>query len=159
MISMTSNPIQIGEDMTEAETLSLLETSGHGVLSLANGDSAYGIPISFGYDSEDERFLFEFLNLGESKKQAFVSDAGEVTLTVYNFESSEVWESAIVTGTIHAVDASGIPERAVFSFALQGEDGAEDMRWAGAGDLERDWYELRPTETTGRHRGPLIHDS
>lgn len=150
-----TQPTQIGEELTDEETLAFLESTGHGVLSLAQDDRAYGLPVSFGYDGGADRFLLEFLNIGESKKQQFAAVDTEVTLTVYEFEDPERWESAIVTGTLHAVDAADIPERSVASFVKQTDDGAEEVRWAGATDLDREWYEIRPTSITGRHRnGP-----
>jgi molybdopterin-guanine dinucleotide biosynthesis protein MobB len=157
MYSNKSSPMantsgQIGDEMTEEEAMSLLKTEGHGVLSMGNNDRGYGIPVSFGYDEANERFLFEFLNIGDTKKEQFVTATEEVTLTVYNFEDPETWESAIVTGTIHAIDAADLSEQSVSSFASQADDGAEELRWAEAQDLERQWYEVRPISITGRHR-------
>jgi nitroimidazol reductase NimA-like FMN-containing flavoprotein (pyridoxamine 5'-phosphate oxidase superfamily) len=148
----SNQPTQIGEEMNDDEALSLLEATGHGVLSLAQGGRAYGFPVSFGYDDEAERLLLEFLNIGESKKQRFAAVDAEVTLTVYEFDHTDRWESAIVTGTLHSVDAADLPERSVASFAVRADDGAEEVRWAGAADLEREWYEIRPTSITGRRR-------
>lgn len=145
---------QIGAEMADAETLSLLESKGHGVLSMGKDDRGYGIPVSFGYDDVDERVLFEFLDVRDSKKRAFATATEEVTLTVYEFEDQRTWTSAVVTGTLRPVEASDLPERAVSSFATQADDAAEELRWAEAEDLERQWYEIRPTDVTGRRRQP-----
>jgi nitroimidazol reductase NimA-like FMN-containing flavoprotein (pyridoxamine 5'-phosphate oxidase superfamily) len=150
--NMDKNQELIGQEMSESETMALLETKGHGVLSIAKDDRAYGIPVSFGYDESEGRFLFEFLNLGESKKQQFVSSSEEVTLTVYEYNDQQTWKSGIVTGTIHSIDAANLSERSVSSFALQAEDGAEEVRWAEADKLERQWYQLQPSAITGRCR-------
>jgi nitroimidazol reductase NimA-like FMN-containing flavoprotein (pyridoxamine 5'-phosphate oxidase superfamily) len=149
---MANEATQIGQEMSESKTMALLETKGHGVLSLAKGDRGYGVPVSFGYDEIDERFLFEFLNVGESKKQRFVTASEEVTLTVYEYEDQETWESVIVTGTIHPIDTANLSERSVSAFAKQADDGAEEVRWAEADQLDRLWYELRPNSITGSRR-------
>lgn len=144
---------QIGNSMTEATALSLLASIGHGVLSLANDDRAYGIPVSFGYDTANERFLFEFLNIGESKKRRFATASEEVTLTAYRYADPRTWECAIVTGTIAPVAAADLSERSVSAFTSQAADAAEEIRWGEADHLERQWYEVRPTQITGGRQG------
>jgi nitroimidazol reductase NimA-like FMN-containing flavoprotein (pyridoxamine 5'-phosphate oxidase superfamily) len=142
----------IGTEMSESETMALLGTKGHGVLSMAKGDRGYGIPVSFGYDEDKERFLLEFLNVGESKKQQFVTASEEVTLTVYEYEDQQTWKSAILTGTIRSIDAADLSEQSISSFIVQAEDGAEEVRWGEAEQLDRQWYELCPGSITGRRR-------
>lgn len=137
--------------MSDEQTMELLTSQGHGVLSLASDDSAYGFPISFGYDDADDRFLFEFLSVGQSKKSAFVDATAEATLTVYDFEDQRTWESAIVTGTVEPVDAAALSERTVASVSRQSDDGAAGLQYEEADGLERQWYELRPTSVTGRY--------
>lgn len=146
--------VTIGVEMSEAEAQSLLESAGHGVLSMGRGDRGYGVPVSFGHDGGEDRFLFEFLSVGESKKRAFAEASEEVTLTVYEFETPAAWKSAIVTGTIHPVEAADLSERSVSSFAAQADDAAEQLRWAEAEGLDRQWYELRATSVTGRRAAP-----
>lgn len=149
---MTDKPAQVGEAMSLAACVSLLESRGHGVLALARNNNAYGIPVSFGYEREHNRFVFELLNIGSSKKQAFLSSSNEVTLVVYAVESKEVWESVIVTGFLRPATVADLSERSIATFVTQADDGAEEIRWTGADDLERDWYLLEPTDISGRRR-------
>lgn len=150
---MHDETTQIGREMTESQRETLLADAGHGVLSLAAHNSGYGIPISFGYDETDGRIVFEFLALGESKKEEFVRATEEATLTVYRYRNPDDWESVIVTGTVHPLDAETLPDRTVATFASGSADGAEAVRWQGAGKLERNWYELEPASITGRREG------
>jgi len=142
----------IGERTSEDEALELLEATGHGVLSMGDGNRGYGVPVSFGYDETSDRFVFEFLNVGDSEKQSFASATEEATLTVYEYDGPADWTSAIVTGTLESVDAADLSERAVAAFTREAEDAAEEVRWAGAEDLDREWYALDPTDVTGRRR-------
>lgn len=150
-------PDQIGESMTEGEIQSLLRAEGHGVLGLAAGNRGYGIPVSFAYDESKSRFILEFVNLGDTKKEAFIEASEEVTLTVHNFEDSETWESVIVTGTLEPLDADEVSERSAAQFFAKADDAATELRWVDDPDIDRQWYALRPTDMSGRHGGSLPH--
>lgn len=139
-----------GEELSRDRTMDLLTSTGHGVLSLASEGSAYGLPISFGYDEAGDRFLFEFLSVGPSKKETFVETTDEATLTVYEFEDQRDWVSAVVTGPIEPVAAADLPEGTVEIVAEQSDDGAEDLQYESAEGLERQWYELVPSNVSGR---------
>ena len=147
---MHHETVHVGEVLSAEATRSLLTSLGHGVLSLAQGDRAYGVPVSFGYDDTYDRCVFELLNDADSRKRRFVERTAEGTLTAYRYEAPDRWESAIVTGPINPVDARTLPERSVWAFVDQGNDAAEAVRWKGAADLQREWYELRPRRIDGR---------
>lgn len=93
-----------GATMAEDEVDRFLRAHGTGTLSLARGDHAYGVPISFGYDGD--ACYFVFLTLGpESKKAAFAETSAETTLTVVETSGQFDWASVIVTGPIAELDA------------------------------------------------------
>lgn len=142
-----------GEELTHEATMDLLSKHGHGVLSLASEDRAYGIPISFGYDEDGDRFLFEFLSVGPSKKAAFVDATEEATLTVYEFEDQRDWVSAVVTGSVEPVDAAELSEGTVGAVSQQSDDGAAKLRYEEADGLARQWYALVPGDVSGRRSG------
>ena len=149
---------QIGEPMTDDQVVSLLRSQGHGVLSLGAEDRGYGVPVSYAYDDDAERVVLEFVNVGESKKQAFAEAAEEVTLTVYTYQDAEAWESVVLTGTLHPIDETAVADRSAARFFAQADDVAGDLRWTEAEGVERRWYEIRQTEATGRHGGTLPHE-
>lgn len=94
---MNSDLDQVGRSWNESGTRIYLKSRGHGVLSLASEDRAYGIPISFGFDEKNDRFLFEFLNLPDSKKAEFTDPGSESSLTVYEYDA-EIGKSYFVNG-------------------------------------------------------------
>lgn len=147
---MANGSVLIGEEMDKKECDSFLTSRGHDVLSMGVENEGYGVPILFGYDEEDSRIILEFVNTPESKKKSNVTETEQVTPTVYNYEDLESWESVIVTGTIHHLDAAEVSDRFASLFFAQADDAAGDRRWKDRGDIEREWYEIRITEVSGR---------
>ncbi|WP_396610695.1 pyridoxamine 5'-phosphate oxidase family protein [Haloferax sp. S1W] len=89
-------------EMTDSEIDRLLRDHGVGVLSFADDGVAYGIPISFGYDSERERLYFVFLRPGEtSKKSEFAEKTARASFTVWEAPSRYEWRSVVVDGELH----------------------------------------------------------
>lgn len=91
-----------GIEMTDAEIDEMLTEQGHGVLSVTQGESAYGIPISFGYDGE--RLFMHLLEFGgKSKKAEFMKTTDVACLTTYTVESRYKWKSVVVRGRLEPV--------------------------------------------------------
>jgi len=147
----------IGEEMTEEQVTSLLESAGHGVLSLAADGRGYGLPISFAYDGPNDRLILEFVNAGESKKEAFAAESDEVTLTVYTYEDEHAWESVVVTGELHEIDPAEVANRSAAQFFAQADDAAGELRWSESEGVDRRWYEIRISDASGRYGGSLPH--
>jgi len=154
MVQLSSD---VGYEMTDDEAQSLLRAKGHGVLSLGANNRGYGIPLSYGYDADENRIVLEFVNGSESKKQQFAETTDEVTLTVYNHENSERWESVIVTGSLQQLTQNDVSDRFAALFFSQAGDAAGDLRWLDWDELERAWYEIQISTITGRHSGSLPH--
>ena len=92
-----------GTPMDEADIDDLLASAGWGVLSLADGDEPYSIPVSFGYDGEDVRFVF--IETGpENTKFEFIGDGGTARLLVTDVGGRFDWQSVGVTGPVRAVE-------------------------------------------------------
>jgi nitroimidazol reductase NimA-like FMN-containing flavoprotein (pyridoxamine 5'-phosphate oxidase superfamily) len=143
-------PDRIGYRMVQDDVLALVREQGHGVLSLASGNRAYGVPISYGYDADGERFVLEFVSTADSKKRAFVADSTEVTLTIQDVQGPDTWRSAIATGTLHPLTEDDVSDRLAALFFSQATDIAKEARWTELEGFQRDWYELRVTELSGR---------
>ncbi|MFC6733513.1 MULTISPECIES: pyridoxamine 5'-phosphate oxidase family protein [unclassified Haladaptatus] len=94
--------IEQGGTMTDTEIDFFLRSQGYGVLSLAAGDEAYGVPVSFGYDGD--HLYFMFLQLGpESQKLSYASRTHTASFLAYQVNSKFDWQSAIVTGTLREI--------------------------------------------------------
>ena len=139
----------LGYAMSDAEIDSLLNSKGHGVLSMGNDDRGYGIPMSYGYDETEHRLVVEFVSLGDGKKRRFLESSTEVTFTVYEWESLEAWESVVVTGTIRPLEDSDVSERFAALLFSQAEGVAGDLRWIDSDEIDREWFEIVPEEITG----------
>ena len=89
--------------MGERNVEELLESQGHGTLSLVRDGDAYGVPVSFGFDGE--RLFLYLIQFGDSgKKFDFIETTETACLTTYTAESKFKWKSAIVTGTLRTLD-------------------------------------------------------
>lgn len=144
--------------MSEEATRSLLESKDHGVLCMGTEKRGYGLPLSYSYDGENHRIIVGFVNAPESKKRQFATTAEEVTLTVYNYEEIDSWESVIVTGTIHQIGEPDLPSQLIPLFFQQEDITADGQRWASLDDFEREWYELRIDDISGRYSGESTNE-
>ncbi|WP_410765681.1 pyridoxamine 5'-phosphate oxidase family protein [Haloferax sp. DFSO60] len=94
-----------GSEMDDEDISHLLRQEGVGVLSLADEGTAYGIPLSFGYDEENNSLYFMFLQPGEtSKKVAFAERTEHACFTVWEAQSRYDWRSVVLDGTLHRVE-------------------------------------------------------
>lgn len=92
-----------GTEMSDEKIDTFLREQGVGVLSLTDGDEAYGVPVSFGYDGE-ESLYFIFIRIGEqSKKEQFAQQTDRASLTVYDAPDKHIWTSVIASGTLHQI--------------------------------------------------------
>ncbi|WP_458205676.1 pyridoxamine 5'-phosphate oxidase family protein [Haladaptatus sp. NG-SE-30] len=90
-----------GMDETELER-KLRETET-GILSLAQDDDAYAIPVGFHYDGK--RLLLRFGVKDDGEKMAFVKTTDTASFVIYDTKSNESW-SILMTGTLHPFEGS-----------------------------------------------------
>lgn len=133
-----------GKQMQSKESQNFLAERATGVLSLSRGGRAYGIPMSFAWDSEAERAVMDFGFGKESKKRDFVETSEEACLTVYKWQSPQHWRSVIVTGTLSALDEDEIDENTAGWY----DEVAKDIDISG-GEIELAWYELVAENISG----------
>lgn len=92
-----------GVSMTATERDDFLREQGQGILSLADGGDAYGLPVSFGYDGED--LYFFLLQFGEDSEKLDYADATETaTFSTFEFDDEHNWRSVLARGPIERVD-------------------------------------------------------
>ena len=137
-----------GGRMTDAEVDAYLREQGTGILALADGGSAYAIPISFGY--ETGRAVFAYWQFDpESEKREYTDATERACLTVYDVTSGSEWRSAIARGPLRELSGD--------EWADLGElidDNAFSPNFAGVRRrrLSVVGYELRIDEATGFRR-------
>jgi hypothetical protein len=147
---MTMDPYGqwIGTPMGDREVDRLLETTGWGVLSLADGDEPYSIPVSFGYDGEAVLFVL-IRESSTNRKFEFIADGKTARLLVTAVGGRFDWRSVAVTGPVRAVDPNG-EEWEAFLDALDRTAAwfSSDFERAGGVEELRGWR-LEPAELRG----------
>ena len=102
IFSEQSASVEFDPSMSDEEIASALASANHGVLSLADGDTAYSVPMSYGFDPDAGVVVFQFVNHEGSKKQAFVERTETASFTVSRAGDDEGF-SVVVKGPISAV--------------------------------------------------------
>jgi len=122
-----------------------LQASTTGVLSLADGDDAYGIPLAHHYDGGDSILL----RLGDhpgSEKMAFLDATDRAAYVVYHYtDPADSW-SVLATGPLEPVPDAERPTDAEVNQwfpAIRVFDEAID-------EVDIALYELRIERLTGR---------
>ncbi|WP_253736445.1 pyridoxamine 5'-phosphate oxidase family protein [Halohasta salina] len=130
------------------EIESLLGTGGVGVISFADDDEPYSIPISYGYDSGTREFYVRFGFAPDSDKRRFVDD-GSVASLVVMAEAIDGWQSVVVRGSLREVTEMAIDSHAAESVRKINIPFVTiyDRR---ASELEFELYRLEPDTITGR---------
>lgn len=77
-----------------------------GVLSLANGGEAYGLPMAYHYDGDE--VLFRLGEHEESKKLAFIETTKTASFLVYGADPPERSWSILISGDIEPLPADAI---------------------------------------------------
>ena len=133
-----------GHRMTDDEIAAFLNEQATGVLSLARGGRAYGIPMSFAYDEVGNRLLMDMGFGTDSKKRRFLEETDEATIATYDWVGPQNWASAIAIGPIRRVSEADIDTETESWY----QEVASDIDVAGTVD-ELTWFELRIDELTG----------
>ncbi|WP_096389792.1 pyridoxamine 5'-phosphate oxidase family protein [Halopenitus persicus] len=137
-------PIE-GETMSDAAIDAALQSHGAGVLALADGNDAYAIPISFGYDAG--RVVFVYWQFGaESRKVAFTEATDRACLTVVEHRSPTDWRSVIVRGPLSPIEPD---ERTTVGKLMDENAWVPDLSVLEARRLSPIPYELSIEEATG----------
>lgn len=134
--------------LTSAETDAFLGRHETGVLSMAQADDPYSIPISYGYDATNRRFFVRLVSTPESEKRRFLSSSPKVRLVVYE-EAEPVYRSVVAAGrleevprdelTVDHIEQYGDSRRPLFEIWGQSKR-----------DLDINLYVFDPDELSGR---------
>lgn len=136
--------------MTTSEMNDFLGRQETGVLSLADADEPYAVPISYGYDATDQTFYMRLVSTPESEKRQFLASSPRARLVVYEENESRTdYRSVVAVGslteippeelTVDHVEQYGEAKRPLFE--IWGESKQ---------NLNIRLYELDPDELSGR---------
>lgn len=138
-----------GEGMERDRIDEFLESQGIGTLAFGNETGGYATPMSFGYDRDQERCIFQFAFGEGSTKATFVDDGNPVTLSVYEWRSIDDWRSVVLRGTLQRIPGGGSAEAAGI-FAEHATIASLEVFEQPLEELDLEWYELRIEELRGR---------
>ena len=93
-----------------------LRECGHGVLALARGDDAYGIPLNYQYDGD--RLFVRFGETTDDEKLEYANETETATLVVYDASDEPNSWSVIVRGRLSRLDEE---ERTSFTESDRGD--------------------------------------
>jgi nitroimidazol reductase NimA-like FMN-containing flavoprotein (pyridoxamine 5'-phosphate oxidase superfamily) len=93
-------------EMTVDERDTFLGTGGTGVISLGSDNEApLSVPVSYGYDQEDETFYFR-LSVGADGSKGELKER-PVSFVTYR-ETENGWQSVVARGHLEDVEKEGI---------------------------------------------------
>jgi nitroimidazol reductase NimA-like FMN-containing flavoprotein (pyridoxamine 5'-phosphate oxidase superfamily) len=135
--------------MTEAEARSFVKHNKFGLLSLAEGGRAYGLPLFYGYDGRAVYF-----HVHPGLKTQFARMTAEACFTIVRVVSLDDWASVQLFGRLERVGDG--PERMAAHQALMGvplppEWGESLQDEPLHGDAGAVTYRLAPLRATGRY--------
>lgn len=102
---MTNDPYGqwMGSPMDEREIDAVLGSAGWGVITLAEDDEPYSIPVSFGYDGEAVYFVF-IRDSPTNAKFEYAEDGKTARLLVTDVQARFDWQSIAVTGKLRSIE-------------------------------------------------------
>lgn len=142
--------------MTEDEIAQFVSTSGFGVLALANGNHAYGVPLFYGMR---EGAIYFQTRAGE--KTPYLYATTEACLTISSTRGLGEWASVQLIGRLERVDAMssasgagsaivGVPPPLLWA--------DEDIRSSETRAEGVTTFRLIPTKRVGRYSRPAKLD-
>lgn len=95
--------------MAAAERDEFLGVGGTGVVSFARGsdEAPYSLPVSYGYDAEDEQFYLRLAFDPEGGKTGLVGEQTPVSFVVHRQRDSG-WASVVATGHLSEVTEAAL---------------------------------------------------
>ncbi|MFB6122213.1 MAG: pyridoxamine 5'-phosphate oxidase family protein [Haloferacaceae archaeon] len=89
-------------EMSDAEVDDFLGRRGTCVLALANDDTPYAVPVSYGYVPDASRFYLRLGSTDGGEKRAFVEPSARARIVVHD-RTAEGWKSAVARGRLETL--------------------------------------------------------
>lgn len=142
------------KEMSEADAKAFLGSHRFGVMALARGGEAYGLPLFYAYDGYA---LFFYSRPGE--KDQFVEGTTDGCFVVVDFRSDDDWLSVEARGPVNKVETNSDAERAFNALADNpfppefGIDEKGKPKRSGQGGY---LWMMKPRNVTGRQSRSLV---
>lgn len=144
MPRINMDAIQIDEFLASQQT---------GVLSLAHGDDAYGIPLSFWFDDSDSSIYFRMGYAPGSQKRKFVESSQYVTFVVYD-HNDDGWKSVVAEGELEVLSEDTL-DSAVEEATRHLDIPYYEVHERPVDELEFDIIRMRVTKLNGIAEGHM----
>ena len=135
-------------ELDREEIDNLLGDGGVGVISFAEEDEPYAMPVSYGYDTDAEGLYIRLGFAPESEKRRFVDD-GETASLVITDETPAGWQSVVAKGPLCEVTEMAIDPEAAKS-VHKVRIPFVTIYDREASELEFELYRLEAETVTGR---------
>lgn len=131
--------------LSPGELDGLLGRNETGVLALAQGNTPYAVPVSYGYDDVERTLYFQLVTAPDSEKQSFLGAADTARLVVTERRDG-VYRSVIAEGPLRKVFRDELTPEQIHQYS----DAKRPLLelWSDAEDIQL--YELDPESLTGR---------
>jgi hypothetical protein len=134
--------------MSHEEIVEFLGTGGTGVVAFAKDGDSYAIPISYGFDAEDEGLYLRLAFDSESEKREYVDATGDVSVVVHE-QTDEGWKSVVARGRLSEVTEAALDSTVVEAMRTMDIPFVTIYDKPSA-ELDFEMYRLVPDELTGR---------
>ena len=137
--------------MDGTEIASFLETRSTGVLALASGDDAYGVPVAFAFEADESNVYFRLGYDSDSQKRSYIEATETATFTVYD-RTPEGWKSVIAEGELETLTETSL-ETSLEESIRNLDIPYFQVHAESAADLEQNTVRLDATKLTGIAQG------
>jgi nitroimidazol reductase NimA-like FMN-containing flavoprotein (pyridoxamine 5'-phosphate oxidase superfamily) len=137
-----------GTELSRDDTDALVARHETGVLSLAEGDQPYAIPISYGYAPEERWFYLRLVSDADSQKEQFLASSPRAHIVIYE-EDDPIYRSVVATGPLENIPRDDLTSEHIEQYGEAKRPLFEiwGKNWA---ELDVTLYRLAPTDLTGR---------
>ncbi|MDS0295451.1 pyridoxamine 5'-phosphate oxidase family protein [Halogeometricum luteum] len=145
-------PLAQETEMSDSEVDEFLGRHETGVLSLAQSDEPYSIPISYGYDAGARAFFVRLVSTPESEKRRFLSSSPRARIVVYEESESNptsTYRSVVGTGTLEEISPAELTVEHVEQYG-NAKRPLFEIWGQSKKDLNIQLYTLDPDELNGR---------
>lgn len=136
-------------EMTAEEVEAFLSAQETGVLSLADDDEPYAVPVSYGYDADTETFYFRLVSTEGSQKRRFLVGTPKVRFVVYDEEAGETYRSVVAGGRLSEIDPTTLSVEQIEQYG-EAKRPLFEIWGESRADLDIQLFALETSELTGR---------
>jgi hypothetical protein len=135
--------------MSNDEIETFLETEGYGILAF-DGAPPYAIPMSYGYEADEQVFYLQLSDFEGSEKQARLSTSTAVSLVVTRYTRPDQWRSVVVDGSLSPLTQQEVRDRGGLEAFASSNLASVDVFSRDLADISFEWFVLDPTSISGR---------